>query len=101
MKNTIDSMAQLLEKNNIPVPDSARKKYGTSFLNERKEKCHALVASASNSSYFIIYLGDSRHMVSNIELFSSMDSNTGPIVWMGDDSEIQTKGIGRIDLDHG
>ena len=30
-----------------------------------------------------------------------MDSNTGPTVPMGDDSEIKTKGIGRIDLEHG
>ena len=30
-----------------------------------------------------------------------MSSNVGPIVRMGDDSEIQTKGIGRIDLGHG
>ena len=40
-------------------------------------------------------------MVSIIELFSSMHSNSGPTVRMGDDSEIQTKGIGRIDLEHG
>ena len=40
-------------------------------------------------------------MVSKRELFSSMESNNGPIVRMGDDSEIQTKGIGRIDLEHG
>ena len=48
MKKTIDQMAQLLEKNNIPVPDSARKKGGTSS-SDGKEKCHALVAGASNS----------------------------------------------------
>ena len=79
-------MAQLLEKNNIPVLDNARKKDGTSISNERKEKCHALVEGNSNSSYFIIDLGDSRNMVSKRDLFSSMDSNTGPTVWMGDDS---------------
>ena len=40
-------------------------------------------------------------MVSKKELFSSMSWNVVPTVRMGDDSEIQTKGIGRIDLEHG
>ena len=30
-----------------------------------------------------------------------MYSNSGPTIRMGDDSEIQTKGIGKIDLDDG
>ena len=30
-----------------------------------------------------------------------MSSNAGPIVRMGDDSELQTRGIGRIDIEHG
>ena len=80
MKKTIGSMAQLLEKNNIPVPDSARKKYGNSSSSEGKEKCHALVAGTSNSSSFIIDSGSSRHMVSRREFFSSMSSNAGPAV---------------------
>ena len=73
-------MAHLLEKNNIPVPNIARKKDGSSNSNDNKEKCHALVAGTSNSSSFITDLGDSRNMVAKIDLFSSMDSNTGPIV---------------------
>ena len=40
-------------------------------------------------------------MVAKKELFSSMSSNVGPTIRMGDDSELQTKGIGRIDLEHG
>ena len=40
-------------------------------------------------------------MVAKRELFSSMSSNAGPTVRMRDDSELQTKGIGRIDLEHG
>ena len=40
-------------------------------------------------------------MVATRDLFSSMHSNAGPTVRMGDYSEIQTKGIGRIDLEHG
>ena len=78
-------MAQLLEKNNIPVPDNARKKDGSS-RSDGKEKCHALVAGTSNSSSFIIDSWDSRHMVAKREFFSSMNSNTGTTVQMGDDS---------------
>ena len=96
MKKTIDTMAQLLEKNNILVLDSARKKDGNSSSSEGKEKCHVLVVDTSNSSSFIIDLGASKHMVSMRELFSSMSSNGGPAVQMGDVSEIQTRGIERI-----
>ena len=88
MKKTIDTMAQLLEKNNILVPDSVRKKDGNSSSSEGNEKCHALVVGTSNSSSFIIDLGASRHMVSRREFFSSVNSNVGPIVQMGDDSEL-------------
>ena len=93
-------MTQLLEKNNIPIPDDKRNNYVTSIL-DNKEKFHALVVGTSNSSTFIIDSGKSRHMISTRELFSSMRSNSGPVVRMGDDSEIQTKGVGRIDLEHG
>ena len=80
MKKTIYTMAQLLEKNNIPVPDSARKKDGNSSSSEGKEKFHALVVGTSNSSSFIIYLGSSKNMVSRREFFSSMSLNVVPTV---------------------
>ena len=83
-------MVQLLEKNNILVPDNARKKDGNSSSSEGKEKRHALVVGNSNSSSFIIDLGASRHMVSKREFFSSMSSNADLAVRMGDDSELQT-----------
>ena len=100
-EKTIDTMVQLLEKKNIPIADSARKMDGNSSSSEGKEKCHDLVAGTSNSSSFIIDSSASRHMVSRREYFSSMSLNAGPTVQMGDDSELQTKGIGRIDFDHG
>ena len=78
-------MVQQLEKNNIPVPDNTRKKDDTSSLNDNKEKCHDLVEGSSNSSYFIIYLGYSRNMVSIIEFSSSIHLNAGLAVRMGDD----------------
>ena len=50
---------------------------------------------------FIIDSRESIHMVSTREIFFSMHSNSVPAIQMGDDSEIQTKGVGRIDLEHG
>ena len=67
MKNTIETMVQLLERKNIPVPDNARKKDGTSSSNESKEKCHDLVACTSKLSSFIIDLGVYRNIVSKRE----------------------------------
>ena len=64
MKKTIDTMVQLLEKNNIPVPDNARKRDGNSSSSEGQDKFHALVVGNYNSSSFIISLGASKHMVS-------------------------------------
>ena len=40
-------------------------------------------------------------MASKKYFFSSMYSNSDPTVWMGDDSEIQSKGTGNTDLENG
>ena len=100
MKKNIDMMVHLLEKNNIPLHKSARKKDGGSCL-DNKERCHSLVVGSSDSSSFIIELGDSRHMDTIQDFFTAMYSNSGPSIHMGDDSEIQAKGIGMIDLEDG
>ena len=98
MKKTIEMVAQLLEKNNIPAPEGAKKKDGGSG-SENKERCHALVVGYSYSLYFIIDSRESRHMASIKYFFTSMYSDSGPTVRMGDDSEIRAKGIGRINLE--
>ena len=85
MKNTIDMMEHLLEKNNIPVPEGSRKKDGGSG-SKNKERFHALVAGSSDSSSFIIDSGASRNMASVKYFFSSMYFDSGPNVRMGDDS---------------
>ena len=68
MNKTIDMMAQLLEKNNIPVPEGTRKKDGGS-VSDNKERFHALVVGSSKSSSFIIDSGASRNMDSIKYLF--------------------------------
>ena len=100
MKKAIDMMAQLLEKNNIPVPEGARKKDVSSGY-DNKERFHALVVGSSDSSTFIIDSGASSHMASVRDFFTSMYSDGGLAVRMGDDSKIQAKGVGRIDLEDG
>ena len=40
-------------------------------------------------------------MVSERESFSSLDDSNGPNILLGDNFETESKGKGRIDLDHG
>ena len=93
-------LTQLLEKNNISLPDCARKKEGGSN-SEYKERVHALVASTSSSPSFIIDFGASRHMVSTRETFSSLENLKGPKKILGDNFVTDSLGKGRIYLDHG
>ena len=62
MKKQIDMLTQLLEKNNISLPDCSKKREGGSNLEDR-ERVHALVAGTSSSPSFIIDSRASRHMV--------------------------------------
>ena len=68
MNKTIDMITHLLERNNIPVPNSARKKDG-SLAFDNKEKRHALVAGSSHPSTFIIDLVPSSHMTYAMDFF--------------------------------
>ena len=77
MKKKIDMLNQLLEKNGISLPNSAKKKEGGSNSQDR-ERVHALVAGTSSSPSFIIDYGASRHMVSTKEAFTSLDMSKGP-----------------------
>ena len=100
MKKQIDMLTQLLEKNNISLPDCSKKRKGGSNSEDR-ERVHALVAGTSSSPSFIIESRASRHMVLTKEAFSSLDMLKGPPIVLGDDSLTDSLGKGRIDLDHG
>ena len=63
MNKNIDMLTQILQKNNISLPEGAKKKEEGSS-SEEKERVHALVESTVRSPSFIIHSGDSRHMVS-------------------------------------
>ena len=100
MKKNIYMMEQLLNKNNIPLPKGIRKNEGGSSL-EKKARCHALVAGSSRYSSLILNSGSSRKMSSIQDSFSYLHPYIGPSILMGDDSEIPTTGIGKIDFDNG
>ena len=100
MKKQIDIFTQLLEKNNISLPHSSKKREGGSNSDDG-ERVHALVAGTSSSPSFIINSKYSRHMVLTKEEFSSLDMLKGPPIVLGDDSLTDSLGKGRIDLDHG
>ena len=100
MKKRIDMLTQLLENNNISLPDGVKKKEGGSYF-EDKERVHVPVASTARSLSFIIDFGASRHMFSTSESFSSLDDSKGPNILLGENSETESKGKGIIDFDHG
>ena len=93
-------MAQILDRNNIPLLEGATNKEGASSL-ENKERCNALVVGYPCSSSLIIDSGASRIMASMHDSFSTLHPYSGTSILMGDDSEIPTKGIGCTDLDNG
>ena len=65
-------MKKQIEKNNISLPNSSKKREG-GLNSEDKERFHALVVGTSSSPSFIIDSGASRHMVLTKEAFSSLD----------------------------
>ena len=84
MKKQIDMLTQLLEKNNIFLPDFSKKREEGSNSEDR-ERVHDLVSGTSSTPSFIIDSGDSRHMVSTKEKFSFLDMLKGPPIFFGDD----------------
>ena len=58
MQKKIDMLTQILEKNNISLPDCSKKREGGSNSEDR-ERVHALVAGTSSSLSFIIDSGAS------------------------------------------
>ena len=85
MKKQINMLTQLLENNNISLPDCSTKREEGSNL-EDKERVHALVVGTSSSPSFIIDSGASRHMVLKKETLSFLDMLKGPPIVLGDDS---------------
>ena len=77
-------MSALLKQHNIASPRA--KKADEELETEDTDRFHALKATISLSSAYIIDYGASNHMVSSKESFSTLSLTKGPKIPMGDDS---------------
>ena len=77
MKIQLDQMTLLLEKNNINLPEGARKR-DNQDKNNQPERLHMVASKYS---------------------FSSLDSNSNIPIHMGDYSQITSKGKGTVKLE--
>ena len=64
MKKTIEQMSKILEKDNISLPEGARKD-DSEDKTKYHERCHALKVGFLKSHAFLIDLEASKHMVSS------------------------------------
>ena len=87
MKRTIDQMALLLEKNNITLPEGARKKE-VGDQNNQPERGHDLMDNVSKAIDLLIDSGASNHMVACKDYFTSLDSDSFISIHMVVDSRI-------------
>ena len=65
------------------------------------ERCHALKVGLSRLTTYLIDSGASNHMVASKDSFTTLNLIGGPIIHMGDDSQIPTAIIGSIKIQHG
>ena len=72
MKSQLDEMTLLLEKNNINIPKSVRKRENHDW-NIHSERGHALMESTLKPRSLLIDSGASNHMMEIKESFSSLD----------------------------
>ena len=84
MRKQLDEMFALLKQHNIAPPRA--KKFDEEAPTEDVKRCHALKATLSLSSAYIIDSRASNHMVSYKESFSTLSLSKGPNIHMGDDS---------------
>ena len=97
MKKQVDKLTALLQQNNIALPQGA-KKSDDEPQTEDDERFHALKNSLTHSTTYLIDFGESNHMVSTKESFSTVTLSKGPSIHMGDDSQIPTLGIGSVKI---
>ena len=100
MKNNPDEMTLLLERNNINLLESVRKRDNQDRDNQQ-ERGHAIMEITSKPNALLIYSRASNHMMERKESFSSLDTNKIIPIHMGYDSHIIFKGKGTVNLEHG
>ena len=85
MKKTLDEMTLLLERNNINIPDSFRKR-DNHDRDIQSKRGHALKETVSRPRALLIDSGAPNHMVESKESFSFLDSDSRIPIHVGDDS---------------
>ena len=93
-------MTLLLERNNINLPKSVRKRYNHD-RDIQQERGHALMENTSKPRDLLIESGASNHMMARKEYFSFLESDKIIPIHMGDGSQIISKGKGTVKLEHG
>jgi len=85
MKKTIYLMTQTLEQQHLEdfIPDNVRKNPSSEIGNG-----HALLAISSSPNAWVLDLGATHHMASSNRLFSYLETCSGPLIFMEDDSLI-------------
>ena len=92
-------MTLLLERNNINLPQSIRKR-DNHYWDIQPERGHALMETVSKPRAILIDAGASNHMVERKESFSFLESDSNILIHMGYDSHIILKGKGTVKLEH-
>ena len=85
MKKTLGQLSPLLEQNNIALPQRV-KKSDVGIPTEDHERFHALKAILTRLKAFLIDSGESIHMVTSKESFTTPNISRGPIIHMFDES---------------
>ena len=100
MKNKLDEMTSLLERNNINLSKSVQKR-DNQDRDTQQERGHALMASTSKPKALLIDSGGLNHVMESRDFFSSQETDKIIPIHIGDDSTIISKGKGTVNLEHG
>ena len=100
MKNKLDEMTYLLERNNINLPENLQRR-DNQDRDTKQEIGHALMESTSKPTILLIDSGYLNHMMESRDSFSSLDTSKSVPIHMGDDSTIISKGQGTVNIEHG
>ena len=106
LKKQIDHLTNILEKNNINVPESIKQSSNEGSNkakenNKGKGNGKALVVVASSPSTWVLDSGASHHMASSKEELASLELCTMPSILMGDDTPVEVCGKGSVDVGDG
>ena len=87
-----------MRKNKIEVPNAYKDK-GSSSAS--KGKGQALVASAYNGEEWILDSEATHHMGASRDQFSSLTPSHVPHIYVGNDTQVEVKQKGNVELDNG